>query len=188
VTATAHRVEQVDPLPLRDELRDVHRAALGAGALSEEWATKRLPRHVERDGFVFLVVREGPAIVGFGYGYTGAYGQWWTDRVALALTPAQRAEWLDPPHFEVVELHVRPSSQRRGIGSTLLAQLLSRQPHRRAVLTTQAGARAARSFYAKNGWTELAQVDFGRGYPSYIALGRLLRPLTAAYLPATEAT
>jgi ribosomal protein S18 acetylase RimI-like enzyme len=185
VTATAHRVEQVDPLPLQNELRDVHRAALGAGALSEEWATKRLPRHVERDGLVFLVVREGPAIVGFGYGYTGAYGHWWTDRVALAFTPAQRAEWLDPPHFEVVELHVRPSAQRRGIGSTLLAQLLSRQPHRRAVLTTQSAARPARSFYAKNGWTELAQVDFGRGYPPYIALGRLLRPL---YLPATELT
>jgi ribosomal protein S18 acetylase RimI-like enzyme len=177
VTATAHRVEQIDPLPFGDELRDVHRAALGAGALSEEWATKRLPRHVERDGFVFLVVREGSAILGFGYGYTGAYGQWWTDRVALALTPAQREEWLDRPHFEVVELHVRPSAQRRGIGSTLLAQLLSRQPHRRAVLTTQAAARAARRFYAKNGWTELAEVDFGRGYPPYVVLGRVLRAL-----------
>lgn len=183
MTATAHRVEQIDPLPFRNELRDVHRAALGAGALSEEWATKRLPRHVERDGFVFLVVRDGPAITGFGYGYTGAYGQWWTDRVALALTPAQREEWLDSPHFEVVELHVRPSAQRRGIGSALLAQLLSRQPHRRAVLTTQAAARSARRFYAKNGWTELADVDFGRGYPPYVALAKRAR-----YLPATELT
>jgi len=175
MTATAHRVEQIDPLPVRDQLRDVHRAALGAGALSEEWATKRLPRHVAREDFVFLVVREGDSIAGFGYGYTGSYGQWWTDRVALALTRAQRAEWLDPPHFEVVELHVRPSYQRRRIGSTLLAQLLSRQPHRRAVLTTQSAAKSARRFYAKNGWTELAEVDFGRGYPPYVALGRLLR-------------
>lgn len=181
MTATAHRVDQIDPLPLQDELRDVHRAALGAGALSEEWAMTRLPRHVERDGFVFLVVREGSAVVGFGYGYTGAYGQWWTDRVARALTPAQREEWLDGPHFEVVELHVRPSAQRRGIGSTLLAQLLSRQPHRRAVLTTQASARSARRFYAKNGWVELAQVDFGRGYPQYVALGRRLQSLPSGW-------
>jgi ribosomal protein S18 acetylase RimI-like enzyme len=187
VTATALRVESVDPLPLRDVLRDVHRAALGAGALSDEWALNRLPRHVERDDFVFLVARDERRIAGFGYGYTGAYGQWWTDLVARALTSTQREEWLDGPHFEVVELHVRPSAQRRGIGSALLAQLLSRQPHRRAVLTTRSGSRPARSFYRKNGWTELAEVDFGRGYPPYVALGKRIRP-SSRYLPATELT
>ena len=50
-------IEQLDPLPLRADLRDVHRAALGAGALSDEWARERLPRHTERDGFVFLAAR-----------------------------------------------------------------------------------------------------------------------------------
>jgi ribosomal protein S18 acetylase RimI-like enzyme len=183
VTATALRLEQVDPLPLRDELRDVHRAALGAGALSEEWAGGRLPRHVTRPDFVFLVARDRNAVVGFGYGYTGSYGEWWTDRVAGALSESQRADWLDRPHFEVVELHVRPSAQRRGIGSALLAQLLSRQPHRRAVLTTRSASKSARRFYAKNGWEELAEVDFGRGYPPYVALGKVVR-----YLPATDAT
>jgi ribosomal protein S18 acetylase RimI-like enzyme len=183
MTAAALRVEPVDPLPLRDQLREVHRAALGAGALSDEWANERLPRHVSRPDFVFLVARDGDAIAGFGYGYTGAYGEWWTDRVAQALTSAQRADWLDRPHFEVVELHVRPGVQRRGIGSALLAQLLSRQRHRRAVLTTRSASNSARKFYAKNGWEELAEVDFGRGYPPYIALGKLIR-----YFPATEAT
>jgi ribosomal protein S18 acetylase RimI-like enzyme len=152
----------------------VHRAALGAGALSDEWARDRLPRHAERDDFVFLVAREGGRVIGFGYGYTGAYGQWWTEHVAGALTDDQRAVWLDPPHFEIVELHVRPSSQRRGIGSALLAQLLSRQPHDRALLSTQLASRKARSFYAKNGWEELAKIDFGPGYPPYLALGKLL--------------
>ena len=183
MTSTAPRVEPVDPLPLRDQLRDVHRAALGAGALSEEWASERLPRHVTRPDFVFLVARDEGAVVGFGYGYTGSFGEWWTDRVAEALTEAQRAEWLDRPHFEVVELHVRPAAQRRGIGSALLAQLLSRQPHRRAVLTTRSASRSARRFYAKNGWEELAEVDFGRGYPPYVALGKAIR-----YFPATDET
>ncbi len=152
----------------------MHRAALGAGALSEEWARERLPRHTARADFVFLVGREAGQVVGFAYGYTGAYGQWWTDHVARALTAEQRAEWLDPPHFEVVELHVRPSHQRRGIGSLLLAQLLSRQPHDRALLSTQRGSRKARGFYAKNAWTELAEVDFGAGYPPYLVLGKRL--------------
>jgi ribosomal protein S18 acetylase RimI-like enzyme len=152
----------------------VHRAALGAGALSDEWARERLPQHVARDDFVFLVARESGELVGFGYGYTGAYGQWWTERVALSLTPEQRAEWLDPPHYEVVELHVRPSRQRVGVGSRILAQLLTRQPHDRALLSTQRGSRKARAFYSKNGWTELAEVDFGTGYPPYLVLGKRL--------------
>jgi ribosomal protein S18 acetylase RimI-like enzyme len=152
----------------------VHRAALGAGALSDDWARERLPQHVTREDFVFLVAREDGEIAGFGYGYTGGYGQWWTERVSQSLTAAQRAQWLDPPHFEIVELHVRPSSQRRGLGSALLAQLLTRQPHDRAVLTTQLGSRKARGFYKKNGWSELASVDFGTGYPPYIVLGRML--------------
>jgi ribosomal protein S18 acetylase RimI-like enzyme len=163
-------------------LREVHRSALGAGALSDEWAATRLPAHTTRDGFIFLVAREGDElagseitrseIAGFGYGYTGSSGQWWTDRVERALTAAQREEWIDPPHFEIVELHVKPSHQRRGVGSALLAQLLTRQPHDRALLSTQTGSRKARGFYAKNGWNELASVDFGLGYPPYLVLGK----------------
>lgn len=152
----------------------MHRAALGAGALSDEWARDRLPAHTTREDFVFLVARDAGETIGFAYGYTGAYGQWWTENVAAALTARQREIWLDPPHFEIVELHVLPSAQRRGIGSALLAQLLTRQPHDRAVLSTQLGSRKARSFYAKNGWEELASIDFGPGYPPYVALGKRL--------------
>lgn len=152
----------------------MHRAALGIGAVSDEWAAESLPRHTARDDFTFLVAEAEERLVGFGYGYTGAYGQWWTERVKTALSAELQAEWLDPPHFEVVELHVRPSFQSRGVGSQLLAQLLSRQPHDRALLTTQLGSRQARGFYAKNGWLELAPVDFGAGYAPYLVLGKHL--------------
>ena len=94
--------------------------------------------------------------------------------IARSLTARQREEWLDVPHFEIVELHVRPASQRRGLGSELLAQLLTRQPHDRALLSTQLGSRKARGFYAKNRWAELGSVDFGVGYPPYVVLGKLL--------------
>ena len=69
---------------------------------------------------------------------------------------------------------MRPAWQRSGVGSALLAQLLTRQPHDRALLSTQTGSRKARSFYAKNGWQELASVDFGPGYPPYLVLGKQL--------------
>ena len=55
-----------------------------------------------------------------------------------------------------------------------VAQLLTRQPHDRALLSTQTGSRKARGFYAKNGWMELASVDFGPGYPPYLVLGKRL--------------
>jgi ribosomal protein S18 acetylase RimI-like enzyme len=142
--------------------------------LSDEWARNRLPHHIDREDFLFLVARLDGELAGFGYGFTGAYGQWWTEHVAQALSPDQRAAWLDPPHFEVVELHVRPAYQRAGVGSQLLAQLLTRQPHDRALLSTQRGSRKARAFYAKNSWEELAEVDFGPGYPPYVVLGKLL--------------
>jgi len=152
----------------------VHRAALGAGALSDEWANDRLPRHAAREDFVFLAALADGAVVGFGYGYTGEFGQWWTDHVSRSLSSAQRVDWLAPPHFEIVELHVRPARQRGGIGSRLLAQLLTLQPHDRALLSTQKSSRKARSFYAKNHWQELAEVDFGPGYPPYLVLGKRL--------------
>ena len=151
----------------------MHRSALGPGALSDEWAAERLPRHAARAGFVFLVARAADgSVAGFAYGYDGARGHWWSDQVARSLSAAQRAEWLDRPHYEVAELHVLPGVQRHGIGSTLLAYLLTRQPHDRAILSTQTGSRKARDFYAKNGWQELAAVDFGPGYPPYLVLGQ----------------
>jgi ribosomal protein S18 acetylase RimI-like enzyme len=113
-------------------------------------------------------------VVGFAYGYAGAYGQWWTDRVAEVLAGGQRAEWLDVPHFEVVELHVRPEQHRRGIGTHLLGELLARQPHDRAILTAREQSTQARTFYAKHGWQELAEVAWGEGYGRSVVLGKRL--------------
>ena len=99
-------------------------------------------------------------------------GQWWTDRVARSLTAAQRAEWLDPPHFEIVELHVRPASQRRGVGSALLAQLLTRQPHDRALSRRRrARARRAASTRRTAGASSRASTS-APGYPPYLVLGK----------------
>ena len=71
-----------------------------------------------------------------------------------------------------------PPYQRGGVGSRLLAQLLTRQRHDRALLSTQRSSRKARGFYAKNGWTELAEVDFGLGYPPYLVLGKRVGDVT----------
>ena len=160
---------------------------LGAGALSDDWAARRLPLHVRRDDFVFLVARDGPELAGFGYGYTGAYKQWWTEHVAeRSLRPSASSGSTHRISRSSSCTCDRPGSGA-GVGSALLAQLLSRQPHDRALLSTQAGSKKARSFYAKNGWTELADVDFGQSYPPYLVLGKNLVARAAGtrlrYLP-----
>jgi ribosomal protein S18 acetylase RimI-like enzyme len=74
------------------------------------------------------------------------------------MDPGTRREWLDPPHFEVVELHVRPERQRRRIGSRLLTALLASQPHDRALLTADPAKPQPLPFYTKHGWEKLAEV------------------------------
>ncbi len=121
---------------------------------------------------MFLAARFGGEVVGFGYGYTGAYGHWWTDHVAGALTVAQRAEWLDPPHFEIVELHVRPAYQRSGVGSRLLAQLLrgSRTTARSSRRSAAPARRAAST--RRTGGASLPRSISALGYPPYLVLGK----------------
>jgi ribosomal protein S18 acetylase RimI-like enzyme len=172
-------VVRVEPSELGGELlqqvKDVHRRA-GAGAATDEWAREWLPRHAERDAFRFLAaVEETGEVAGFAYGYTGGAGQWWTDRVAAAMDAEERRSWLEPPHYEVVELHVRPESQRRGVGSALLAVLLEGLPHRQALLSTQVDNEKARPFYEKEGWQlVVAQLSFGPGYAPFCVYGKRL--------------
>ena len=167
-------VEQVDPLPLRAELREVHRAALGAGALSDDWAANRLAAHVQRDDFVFLVARGGTELAGFGYGYTGAYEQWWTERVARSFSPGAARTVARP-----AALRDRRAARPSGLAAARRRQCAARTAAQPPAARPGAALHADRveegaHFYAKNGWTELADVDFGANYPPYLVLGKNL--------------
>ena len=154
----------------------MHRRA-GAGAATDEWARDWLPRHAEREAFRFLAaIADDGTVAGFAYGYTGGAGQWWTDRVAAAMDEESRRRWLDPPHYEVVELHVRPSRQRGGIGSALLDRRLEGLPHSCALLSTQVDNAKARPFYEKHGWQVVVdELSFGPGYAPFCVYGKRLR-------------
>ena len=106
---------------------------------------------------------------------TGAYGRWWTEHVAAALTAEQRALWLDPPHYEIVELHVRPARQRRGLGSALLAQLLTRQPLRPRRPDDAGGVAQGADVLREERLAGAREHRLRAGYPPYVALGNRLR-------------
>lgn len=153
------------------ELAAVYLSAFGAPGYDEEperaeqFATEQIPLHSQRDDFKLVVSRTGEKITGFVYGFTGQRGQWWSDRVAAAVTPELAAEWIGG-HFEVVDLAVAVEAQRQGVGRALMEALMTDLPHRKALLTTYADDRPAPRLYRRMGW-KLLVPDLGWGSALY---------------------
>ena len=144
--------------------------------ITRERLREILPRHTRRHGFRFLAAREGDGMLaGITYGYLGGPGQWWHDLVSEAMSDEQREYWLAPGHFEFVELHVRPSCRRRGIGRRLHDMLLEGLDSRTAVLSTQVDNTAAIALYEGRGWRKILEpIVFGPDYPPYRIMGKEL--------------
>ncbi|MGY1827200.1 MULTISPECIES: GNAT family N-acetyltransferase [unclassified Blastococcus] len=119
-------------------------------------------QHTERPGFravgAFARSPEGERLVGFGYGYLIAPGQWWHDQVRAALDRRTAKKWL-PGAFEVCELHVHPDAQSQGLGRQLLHALVEGLPHPVALLSTPDADTKAFRLYRADGF-----VDLARGY------------------------
>jgi ribosomal protein S18 acetylase RimI-like enzyme len=119
-------------------------------------------QHTERPGFravgAFAETPDGEQLVGFGYGYVTAPGQWWHDQVRAALDRRTARRWL-PDSFEVCELHVHPDHQSRGLGRRLLHALLADLPQPAALLSTPDADTKAFRLYHADGF-----VDLARGY------------------------
>ncbi|HET6395201.1 MAG TPA: GNAT family N-acetyltransferase [Blastococcus sp.] len=124
-------------------------------------------QHTERPGFravgAFAETGAGGGetaeqLVGFGYGYVVAPGQWWHDQVRAALDRRTAKKWL-PDAFEVCELHVHPDHQSRGLGRRLLHALVADVPQPTALLSTPDSDTKAFRLYHADGF-----VDLARGY------------------------
>jgi GNAT superfamily N-acetyltransferase len=108
-----------------DDVMDVYGQAMGYPP--ELLAARRghIGSHVHRAGFRAIASLDNSGmLMGFGYGYRSAPGQWWHDQVRGALDQEQGATWLTNC-FEVVELHVRPFAQGHGVGAAQLKSLLA---------------------------------------------------------------
>jgi ribosomal protein S18 acetylase RimI-like enzyme len=99
-------------------------------------------------------VLEDDTLVGFGYGYTTASGQWWHDLVRRALTADQARDWMDFA-FELSELHVHPDYQGDGLGRALLTELAVDLPHKTMLLSTPDAHTRAFHLYRALGFVDL---------------------------------
>jgi ribosomal protein S18 acetylase RimI-like enzyme len=117
---------------------------------------------------------EDDRLVGFGYGYTSEHGQWWHEMVRAALPDEVADRWMTDA-FELSELHVHPSAQRRGAGRALLESLAQGLPHRRILLSTPDADTPAMHLYARLGFVDLARRYYFPGeVRPFAILGRSL--------------
>lgn len=173
-------LRQWEPQELARRIDDV--LTVFGEAMSYDWAALEVRRsyitaHLRRPEFqaVATIDDDGQTLLGFGYGYHSAPGQWWHDQVAVALPEAGRQRWLSSC-FEIVEMHVRPRAQGRGLGQGQLTRLLSLTRDRTALLSTpeadEARSRAWR-LYRRNGFLDVVRrLNFPGDPRPFAVLGR----------------
>lgn len=116
-------------------------------------------------------------VLGFAYGYLSSPGQWWHDQVSAELDDTAARRWLSDC-FELVELHVRPEAQGRGLGAGQLSALLEGATESTVLLSTPeapvAESRAWR-LYRRSGFADvLRHFRFPGDERPFAVLGRTL--------------
>jgi ribosomal protein S18 acetylase RimI-like enzyme len=127
--------------------------------------------HLRNPGFVAATAVVDDAVVGFGYGYRGAPGQWWYDVVARGLGRDATRRWLHQG-FELAELHVLPEHQGRGIGRRLLDDVMARTDAGQVLLSTPDIESPARLLYRSRGFLDLLRdFSFPGSSEAYAVMG-----------------
>lgn len=168
-----------------DDVVAVYGEAMGYRAEMLEARRGYIATHVRRPGFraVATLTTDG-YLVGFGYGYLSAPGQWWHDQVCAALSKSERQAWFSNC-FEVVELHVRPPAQGHGLGARQLRALLTMAQGSTTLLSTpeadEATSRAWRLYRRFSFVDVLRNFRFPGDERAFAVLGRdlPLPPTTA---------
>jgi ribosomal protein S18 acetylase RimI-like enzyme len=161
------RVTQLPTGWIRDHMHEalaIYGAAMGYSSSVVAGRYGYAIQHTERPGFRAVAAFEadeaspdgGERMLGFGYGYEVAPGQWWHDQVRAALDRRTAKRWL-PGAFEVCELHVHPDAQSRGLGRRLLHALVADLPNPVALLSTPDADTKAFRLYHADGFVDLAR-------------------------------
>lgn len=111
-------------------------------------------------------------LIGFGYGYRGAPGDWFHDVVARRLGAEPARAWLSDA-FELAELHLMPAFHGQGIGRAMLQTLLDVAGTQTVVLSTHDQESPARALYRACGFVDLAtEFRFPGSAEVYAIMGR----------------
>ncbi|WP_433002159.1 GNAT family N-acetyltransferase [Kribbella sp. CA-294648] len=144
---------------LAPQIWPVYATVFGDFESYELWRADLFDRHAARAGYRLLTAVDGsrPAgttLAGFGWGYTGQRGQFWSDLVCNSLPKAITDEWVGG-HFEVVELAVLPEYRGQGVGRALHDKLLESVTGRCLLSTSDDPGDPAVRLYLSSGWRKL---------------------------------
>lgn len=163
------------------EALQIYVTAMGYPPATAQQRAPMWSAHMQRAGWRCIgAFSEQDQLIGIGYGYLGAPGQWWHEQVRRGLlsSGAEIGDWLDD-YFELTELHVHPAGQGAGIGEEVLRRLLTGAPGNKVLLSTPEGPTRAWRLYRRVGFADVLRNYRFTGDPRpFAVLGRSL-PLEA---------
>lgn len=162
IIVSGYSVTPVDAADVREMIADVRRLYQRCFA-DPPWnetdfsgLDDRLATHFDEPGLCGVAARDAAGLAGLGYGWPTPAARWRSPvhDAVTALPEGSRAS-VAPPAFEVIELMVDPVHQGRGLGRTLLDDLV--RDRTRAWLSTHLDA-PARRLYDAAGWTLVGRI------------------------------
>jgi ribosomal protein S18 acetylase RimI-like enzyme len=125
----------------------------------------RLRVHIRQPGFVLEVARSGGYLIGYAAGMPLRPSTSWWRQVTTTLPEQVTAEYPGRT-FALVELLVRGSWRRQGIGRSLHDLILTGRPEERATVVVPPTAAAAQAAFQNWGWHKIARARNRAGLPA----------------------
>jgi ribosomal protein S18 acetylase RimI-like enzyme len=121
--------------------------------------------HIRQPGFALVAARSGGYLIGYAAGMPlRASTSWW--RQVTTTLPEQFTTEYPGRTFALVELLVRGSWRRRGIGRSLHDLILTGRPEERATVVIPPTATAAQAAFQNWGWQKIARARNRAGLPA----------------------
>jgi GNAT superfamily N-acetyltransferase len=147
------------------ELQSLHDEVYAdAPAVGEDFAS-RLRVHCRQPGFVLVAARSGGYLIGYAAGMPLRPSTSWWREVTTTLPEDVTTEYPGRT-FALVELLVRGSWRRQGIGRSLHDLILARRPEERATVVVPPAATAAQAAFQNWGWQKIARARNPVGLPA----------------------
>ena len=121
--------------------------------------------HCRQPGFVLVGARSGGYLIGYAAGMPlRPSTSWW--RELTTTLPEQVTMEYQGRTFALVELLVRGSWRRQGIGRSLHGLILAGRPEERATVVVPPTAAAAQAAFQNWGWQKIARARNPAGLPA----------------------
>jgi GNAT superfamily N-acetyltransferase len=154
------RLGDLDAVKELDELADLYARMYakppynGGPKYSRHAFLSRIKEQMARPGFTLITAREAGALIGFSCGFQMSLYGWWGN--ATQAPP----DVLRALKFAVIELLVDGCHRGRGIGGSVIEQLLTDTDEEYATLAARPDA-AAHTMYLRWGWNAVGHFTTG---------------------------